>query len=97
MAPAELAELKKQIQELIDKRFIQPTMSPWRVPVLFVKKKDGTMRLCIDYRMLNQVKAEHQRPGGLLALWELSEWKWDEVTMDFVMGLPCTQIEHDAI
>ncbi|CAN6459295.1 unnamed protein product [Victoria cruziana] len=44
-----------------------------------------------------QVKAEYQRPGGLLVQWELPEWKWDEVTMDFVMGLPCTQRKHDAI
>ncbi|CAN6455602.1 unnamed protein product [Victoria cruziana] len=44
-----------------------------------------------------QVKAEHQKPGGLLVQWELPEWKWDEVTMDFVMGLPRTQRKHDAI
>ncbi|CAN6487123.1 unnamed protein product [Victoria cruziana] len=44
-----------------------------------------------------QVKAEHQRPSGLLVQWELPEWKWDEVTMDFVMGLPRTQRRHDAI
>ncbi|CAN6483490.1 unnamed protein product [Victoria cruziana] len=55
MAPVELAKLKKQIQKLTEKGFIQPTMSPWGAPVFFVKKKDGTMRLCIDYRMLNQV------------------------------------------
>ncbi|CAN6462542.1 unnamed protein product [Victoria cruziana] len=55
MAPAELAELKKQIEELTKKGFIQPSMSPWGAPILFVKKKDGTMRLCIDYRMLNQI------------------------------------------
>ncbi|CAN6447714.1 unnamed protein product [Victoria cruziana] len=62
MAPAELAELKKQIQELMDKWFIQPSMSPWGAPVLFVKKKDGTMRLCIDYRMLNQVTIKNKYP-----------------------------------
>ncbi|CAN6453606.1 unnamed protein product [Victoria cruziana] len=44
-----------------------------------------------------QVKAEHQRPGRLLSPWELPEWKWDEVTMDFVMGLPRTRRQHDAI
>ncbi|CAN6459122.1 unnamed protein product [Victoria cruziana] len=54
MAPADLVELKKHIQELMDKGFIQRSMSPWGAPVLFVKKKDGTMRLSIDYRMLNQ-------------------------------------------
>jgi hypothetical protein len=50
MAPAELAELKIQLQELLDKEFIRPSNSPWGAPVLFVKKKDGTLRLCIDYR-----------------------------------------------
>jgi hypothetical protein len=50
MAPAELAELKIQLQELLDKGFIRPSNSPWGAPVLFVKKKHGTLRLCIDYR-----------------------------------------------
>ncbi|KAL6194324.1 hypothetical protein ACLB2K_035408 [Fragaria x ananassa] len=55
MNPTELKELKTQLQELVDKGFIRPNMSPWGAPVLFVKKKDSTMRLCIDYRKLNQV------------------------------------------
>ena len=49
MALIELAELKKQIEELLDKGFIQPSVSPWGAPVLFVKKKDGSLRLCVDY------------------------------------------------
>ena len=49
MAPTELKELKVQLQDLIDKGFIRPNVSPLGAPVLFVKKKDGTMRLCIDY------------------------------------------------
>ena len=48
MAPAELKELKVQLQELLDKGYIRPSVSPWGAPVLFLKKKDGTMRLCID-------------------------------------------------
>ncbi|RVW43163.1 ATPase 11, plasma membrane-type [Vitis vinifera] len=55
MAPMELKELKIQLQELLDKGFIRPSVSPWGTPVLFVKKKDGSMRLCIDYRKLNKV------------------------------------------
>ena len=55
MAPAELKELKEQLQDLLDKGFIRPSVSPWGAPVLFVKKKDGSMRLCIDYRELNKV------------------------------------------
>ena len=55
MAPAELKELKEQLQDLLDKGFIHPSVSPWGAPVLFVKKKDGSMRLCINYRELNKV------------------------------------------
>ncbi|KAA0051522.1 ty3-gypsy retrotransposon protein [Cucumis melo var. makuwa] len=62
MAPAELKELKVQLQELLDKRFIQPSVSPWGAPVLFVKKKDGSMRLCIDYRELNKVTVKNRYP-----------------------------------
>ncbi|XP_070677827.1 uncharacterized protein [Malus domestica] len=62
MAPAELRELKIQLQELLDKGFIQPSSSPWGAPVLFVKKKDGTLRLCIDYRQLNRVTIKNRYP-----------------------------------
>lgn len=53
LAPAETKELTNQIQELLDKVFISPIFSPWGAPVLFVKMKDGSMRLCIDYIELN--------------------------------------------
>ena len=62
MAPIELAELKIQLQELLDKGFIRPSNSPWGAPVLFVKKKDGTFRLCIDYRQLNKVTVKNKYP-----------------------------------
>ena len=55
MAPAELKELKVQLQDLLSKGFIRPSVSPWGAPVLFVKKKDGSMRMCIDYRQLNKI------------------------------------------
>lgn len=62
MAPAELKELKLQLQELLEKGFIRPSVSPWGAPVLFVKKKDGSMRLCIDYRQLNKVTVRNKYP-----------------------------------
>ena len=60
MAPIELKELKTQLQELLDKGFIQPSVSPWGVPVLFVKKKDGTLWMCIEYRQINKVTEKNK-------------------------------------
>ena len=54
MAPVELKELKAQLEELLSKGFIRPSTSPQGAPILFVKKKDGSLRLCIDYRQLNR-------------------------------------------
>ena len=62
MAPAELKELKTQLQELMDRGFIRPSISPWGAPVLFVKKKDDTWRLCIDYKQLNKVTIRNKYP-----------------------------------
>ena len=62
MAPAELRELKAQLEELLSKGFIRPSISPWGAPILFVKKKDRSLRLCIDYRQLNRVTIRNQYP-----------------------------------
>ncbi|KAL0540790.1 hypothetical protein IC582_020804 [Cucumis melo] len=62
MAPAELKELKVQLQELLNKGFIRPSVSPWGAPVLFVKKKDGFMCLFIDYIELNKVTVKNRYP-----------------------------------
>jgi hypothetical protein len=58
----ELVELKKQIGELLEKGYIRPNTSPWVAPVLFVEKKDGTKRMCIDYRSLNEVTIKNKYP-----------------------------------
>ena len=55
MSPLELDELQRQLKDLLDKGFIQPSSSPWGAPVLFVRKKDGSLRMCIDYRMINSL------------------------------------------
>ena len=62
MAVSELVELKKQLEELQRISFIRPSSSPWGAPVLFVKKKDGSMRLCVDYRALNEVTIKNKYP-----------------------------------
>ncbi|XP_073035204.1 uncharacterized protein [Primulina eburnea] len=62
LAPSEMRELKQQLQDLLDKGYIRPSVSPWGAPVLFVKKKDGSMRLCIDYRQLNRVTIKNKYP-----------------------------------
>jgi hypothetical protein len=62
MPPNELAELKIQLQDLLDKGFIRPSASPWGCPALFVKKKDNSPRLCVDYRPLNTVTIKNKYP-----------------------------------
>ena len=62
MAPVELQELRVQLQELLDKGFIRPSTSPWVTPILFAKKKDKTLQLCIDYRQLNMVTIKNRYP-----------------------------------
>jgi hypothetical protein len=60
MATPELAELKEHIKELLEKGFIHPSSSPWGAPVIFVPKKDGTQKLCVDYRSLNEVTIKNK-------------------------------------
>ncbi|GKA47928.1 putative reverse transcriptase domain-containing protein [Tanacetum coccineum] len=62
LAPAELQELSIQLQELSDRGFIRPSSSPWGAPVLFVKKKDGSFQMCIDYRELNRLTVKNRYP-----------------------------------
>jgi hypothetical protein len=60
MTPKELTELKVQLNELLDKGYIRPSSSPWGCPTLFVKKKDQSLRLCVDYRPLNVVTIKNK-------------------------------------
>ncbi|KAA3483696.1 DNA/RNA polymerases superfamily protein [Gossypium australe] len=62
MALKELVELKAQVQELLDHGFIKPSVSPWGAPVLFVKNKDGSLRVCINYRQINKLTIKNKYP-----------------------------------
>jgi len=62
MSTPKVVELKMQLQELMDKMYIRPSVSPWGAPMLFMKKKYGTLRLCIDYRQLNKVTIKNKYP-----------------------------------
>jgi len=62
MAPTKLAKLKKLIEDLLEKKLIRPSASPWGAPVLLVKKKDGSSRLCVDYRQLNKLTIKNKYP-----------------------------------
>jgi hypothetical protein len=62
MGANQLAELKEQLKELLDKGYIRPSASPWGAPIIFVLKKDGTQRMCVDYRSLNEVTIKNKYP-----------------------------------
>ncbi|PKA61185.1 RNA-directed DNA polymerase like [Apostasia shenzhenica] len=62
MTPKELEELKRQLQEMLNLGFIRHSVSPWGAPVLFAKKKDGSLRLCIDYRELSKITIKNKYP-----------------------------------
>nr|GFB99460.1 putative reverse transcriptase domain-containing protein [Tanacetum cinerariifolium] len=62
LAPSEMKDLSEQLKELSNKGFIRPSSSPWGVPFLFVKKNDGSFRMCIDYRELNKLTVKNRYP-----------------------------------
>ncbi|KAJ0847007.1 putative nucleotidyltransferase, Ribonuclease H [Helianthus annuus] len=67
MPPPELEELRKQLKELLDAGYIRPSKAPYGAPVLFQKKKDGSLRMCIDYRALNKITVKNKYPIPLIA------------------------------
>ncbi|GJX69808.1 putative reverse transcriptase domain-containing protein, partial [Tanacetum coccineum] len=75
LAPSEMKELSEQLKELSDKGFIRPSSSPWGAPVLFVKKKDGSFRMCINYRELNKLTNKKEHDEHLKAILELLKKK----------------------
>jgi hypothetical protein len=62
MTPMDLAELKIQLKEILDKGYIRPSSFPWGCPALFISKKDKDIRLCVDYRLLNAVMIKNKYP-----------------------------------
>ena len=69
MAPKELAKIKKQLEELLEKGFIHPSSSPWGCPAIFVKKKVGTLWMCVDYRPLNAVTIKNKYTLSRIDTW----------------------------
>ncbi|GJX43804.1 putative reverse transcriptase domain-containing protein [Tanacetum coccineum] len=99
LAPSELEELSGQLKELQDKGFIRPSLSPWGAPVLFVKKKDGSFRMCIDYKELNKLTVNNRYP--LLRIDDLFDQmqgpyldKFVIVFIDDILIYSKTQEEH---
>ena len=85
MPPIELAELKTQLQDLLEKGFIRPCSSPWGCPAIFVKKKDQTLRMCVNYRPLNEVtiKNMYPFPGSIFCSISLIEPRYSlRLTLD---------------
>jgi hypothetical protein len=72
MPPNELAELKTQLQDLLGKGFIRPSSSPWGCPTIFVKKKDQTLQMCVDYQPLNEVTIKNKYPFPGLIFYSIS-------------------------
>jgi hypothetical protein len=66
MSPLELDSLKEELDRLLRNGSIEPSVSPYGAPVIFVKKKDGSLRMCIDYRALNKITIKNQFPIPLI-------------------------------
>ncbi|XP_070005108.1 uncharacterized protein [Nicotiana sylvestris] len=91
MAPSELKDLKEQLQDLLEKGFIRPSVSPWGAPMLFVKKKDCSMMICIDYRKLNKVTIKNKYPlpriDDLFDQLQGAKRRWLELLKDYDINI----------
>jgi hypothetical protein len=96
MPPKELAELKKQLQELLDKGYIRPSSSPWGFPALFVKKKDGSLRLCVDYRPLNAVTIKNKYPLPSITCY-LTNWLEVRSSLRSIFGLDIIKLKSGLV
>ncbi|GJV65903.1 putative reverse transcriptase domain-containing protein [Tanacetum coccineum] len=98
LAPSEMQELSGQLQELQDKGFIRPSHSPWGAPVLFVKKKDGSFRMCIDYRELNKITIKNRYPLPRIDdLFDQLRGACPFLKIDFRSGYHQLRVHEDAI
>ena len=98
MAPAELKEMKAQLEELLSKGFIRPSTSPWGAPVLFVKKNDGSLRLCIDYRQLNRPTIRNQYPLPLIdELFDQLQGSWVYSKIDLRSGYHQLKVRENDV
>ena len=98
MTPAKLKELKEKIQELFGNRFIRPSLSPWGAPVLFVKKKDGTLRLCIDYREMKKVNIKIKYPFPRIDdLFDQLQWSFVFSKIDLRLWYHQSRIREEDI
>ena len=93
MSPAELDELKKQLDELVASGFIRPSKSPFGAPVLFVKKKDGSMRMCVDYRDLNRITVKNRVPTYLEWMSYSIDYKERNISVRLIYDLDTIRFE----
>ncbi|GJW84010.1 putative reverse transcriptase domain-containing protein [Tanacetum coccineum] len=97
LAPSKMQELSGQLQELQDKGFIRPSHSPWGAPVLFVKKKDGSFRMCIDYRELNKLTVKNRYPLPRIDdLFDQLQDKFVIVFIDDILIYSKTKEDHEV-
>ncbi|GJX82492.1 putative reverse transcriptase domain-containing protein [Tanacetum coccineum] len=97
LAPSELEELSGQLKELQDKGFIRPSSSPWGAPVLFVKKKDGSFRMCIDYRELKTLTVKNRYPLPRIDLFDQLQGSQFFSKIDLRSGYHQLRVHEDDI